>query len=244
MPELDAPQVPGDQLSPRPPWRAFPTVLASSFAAHGTDYRVEVDWLAAGCPGALCLALGDQLLDVPLPPGFPATGLDFRVQPVVYDRPQVARVRSTPGRTVRNLELVLATEGLDVPFLLACQGGPVLEGWTRDDEFEEPSIYTDSSGTRHYIYRRRLQGLEKEIAGGGPCRPDCRWQSVYVQRSEDRPVLDRVEFEQGGLVKVEIFRYNVGRVWKNFHCENGRWTLKSTVVDQQVQRFARRLQAF
>jgi hypothetical protein len=201
----------------------------------GSGASFELDLEAAGCPDHFCLKLGERVERLPLPEGFPRQPLDVEVEVEVYDRRQVCRLASTPNRTSRNVQLRFEAVQLSVPFRLLCGEDALLDGW--DDDEEPPLAMVQPDGSITWVIVRRLSGFEKEVAGGGACRPDCRWHSIYVQRNEDSWRLTATRFRDAGAVVIvtQTFERLVQHIWHNFHCESGKWTHQGVAVDNVPQ---------
>jgi len=215
--------------------------------SDGDGHTIRLDWLGMGCPDRLCVALGDQVVVIPLPARFPEQALDVKASPLVYERTQSFQLTSRANQPARNVLITLTVEAVDVPLGLLWQEGPLVDGYELYTEWEDGIHVGEIFGVR-VKHRVRVipDGLEKEMVTGAACRPAGRKHSVLVSRLEYPPIEERREFvEEGGehfLKKhyVQVISYT----WHTFECENGKWTEKGVLNDRVERRFVLRAPVF
>lgn len=227
--------------------RIFATDKTEHYLRDGTRFSVDFDWQGLGCPQHLCIALGDKVVRVALPEGFPGKALEHGTSNLeVYDKAQSFRLWSEEGQSPRSVRLNLDVAELSVPFVLRCGASALMDGLWFEDEWEYGGPIIDSEGNIiTTIFTRRLKGLEKDIRNRKACRPNGRWAGILVQRNEYPPVKVRTSYADAGdvVIVTEHFTQMIQYVWHNYRCENGRWTYKQPVLDTTTRRYARSFEA-
>ena len=216
-------------------------------ASEGDTHSIRLDWQGIGCPDHLCVALGDQVVKIPLPDAFPEEALDFKASPSVYGRKQSFQLTSTADQPARDVLLTLTAHAVDVPLALWWQDGPLVDAYDRYTEWEDGIHFGEIHGVR-IKHRIRVipDGLEKDMVTGAACRPDGRKHSVLVTRL-DYPIREeRREFveEDGEHFLKKHYVQPIVYMWQNVECENGKWTRKDVVSDNVERRFSLRVPVF
>jgi hypothetical protein len=228
----------------------YGTERVTDVVVEGSTCAASIDWLALGCPDRFHLALGDRVVTIAVPEGFPERPLEHVTRDLeVYGRKQSFGLASAAGASARHVRLTLDAAGLDVPLTLLCQDGPLFDGEIAGpiQTWRGPLLDASSDGTtRGYVYLRILRGVEKDIANGAACRPEGRATAILTSRWEtpmrvvDTHFEDREDFQ----LETRTFEWEVRKTWVVYICTAGQWVRLHAMTDTVTRRYVREYRWF
>ncbi len=196
------------------------------------DSSIEFNWVGLGCPKEMCCQLGDKVISVDFPEGFPENKLQYRNERiVVYNVKQELHMTSEANRVPTNVLITVSTSKISVPFQLKLGDDQLLGTLTLNDR--EP-VYDGEGNLLWYIVYPDWTDFEKTVMHGGPCRPNCRWTSV-LQSKLEYPWKEEYA-DIGDEFIIQHYKRRVDYNWASYHCENGKWKFKRNDVDTQIEK--------